>query len=125
MRLIIAGSRSVLLSLDQITVALKDKLDISPADVTEVISGTARGADRTGELWAHDNDKPVRLMPADWNLHGKIAGKVRNADMARIADVACVFWDGFSNGSTDMVTRMVEIGKPVAVVICERSPEEL
>ena len=80
------------------------------------MSGGAKGADDAGEDWAIANEIPVKLFPADWNAHGKAAGKLRNRAMADYADAALVFWDGMSSGSCDMVTRMVVRGKPVRVI---------
>lgn len=112
MKLIIAGSRSVHPSPEQIDAAMDDLLFVKP-DIREVVSGTADGADRAGEAWAAINSIQVRTFPANWDQHGKVAGKLRNRAMAEYADAALVFWDGMSSGSCDMVTRMVARGKPV------------
>ena len=47
-------------------------------------------------------------MPAQWDLHGKSAGYVRNNEMlvyAKEADysVLVAFWDGKSKGTKDMI----------------------
>lgn len=115
MKLIIAGSRSVHPSPEQIDAAMDDLLFVKP-DIREVVSGGARGADEAGEEWAAINQIDVRRFGADWTTHGKGAGKLRNRAMAEYADAALVFWDGMSSGSCDMVTRMVARGKPVRVV---------
>jgi hypothetical protein len=112
-RVVIAGSRSVDPSLDDIDRAVAT-LGLT---VTEVVSGCARGADRSGELWAFARDIPLKRFPAQWELHGsKLAGKFRNREMAIYADAAIVFWDGMSSGAADMVCRMVARRKPVLVV---------
>jgi hypothetical protein len=36
-------------------------------------------------------------------MYGRIAGFVRNEEMAKIADACVVFWDGKSTGSADMI----------------------
>lgn len=75
------------------------------ADVTEVISGAARGADRIGEEWAHRHGVLVRRMPADWDTYGKRAGFLRNESMARIPGVGLLvaLWDGQSKGTRHMI----------------------
>ena len=122
-KLIIAGSRTVWPTIAEIDRAVSRLLDVSPQHfqqaIDEVISGTADGGDKAGEAWARHHHLNVRRMPANWREFGKIAGKMRNGEMSLVGDAACVFWDGVSNGSTDMVARMVERGKPVAVVMCE------
>ena len=76
--------------------------------IDSVISGGARGADTLGAAWADENHFPVHVYPADWDTHGKIAGFLRNEDMARAGDILVAFWDGYSRGTTNMVsTAMV------------------
>jgi hypothetical protein len=72
--------------------------------ITEVFSGGARGIDLAGELWANTCTPPIpirRFIP-DWNGLGKIAGFVRNAEMATYADALILIWDGMSSGSANM-----------------------
>lgn len=93
-RLIVAGSRTFN-DYD----LLKTKLDfyLKNKDVTEIeiVSGTAKGADKLGELYAKANHINLKLMPADWAL-GKSAGYKRNEQMAKYASHCVVFWDGES-----------------------------
>lgn len=72
-----------------------------------VISGCAKGVDTLAIEWAEDNDCWCLLekMPADWNLHGKAAGPIRNQQMAQAADGLIVFWDGRSRGTKDMIEK--------------------
>ena len=113
MKLIIAGSRSItahkILSLGFVS---------SPytlSGLTEIISGTAKGADRLGELLAAQFEIQLVKFPADWNRYGKSAGYKRNAEMADYADAALILWDGVSKGSKHMEDIMKRIGKPVYV----------
>lgn len=50
-------------------------------EVTEVISGGARGADRLGELWAKTRGYPVTIYQAEWDKYGKSVGFRRNYDI--------------------------------------------
>ena len=72
--------------------------------ITEVVSGTARGADRVGEGWANMNNIPITRMPANWDRYGRIAGHRRNLEMAEYADQLVVFWNGVSPGTKNMIT---------------------
>lgn len=72
-------------------------------DEVEVVSGTARGADKLGEEWARAHKLKLFLFPADWEKFGKSAGYRRNEEMARFADAAVIFWDGHSRGSQHMI----------------------
>lgn len=111
MKLIIAGSRTI--SCVAILDHLSRKWDLSKID--EVVSGKARGADRSGELWAAKNGIAVKAEPADWNRYKKAAGPIRNRDMGKYADAALILWDGVSHGSRHMHKTMVEFKKPVHV----------
>lgn len=119
MRLIIAGSRGVFPEAADIEAAMDDLLFVL-ADIREVVSGTAAGADLAGEKWARGRGIPIKRFPASWNQRGKIAGKMRNREMAEYADAALIFWDGLSSGSADMCTRMVARNKPVRVIPMRR-----
>lgn len=57
-----------------------DKL-ASVHNITEIISGHARGADQIAEMYADEKGIPVRVFPADWDKYGKKAGYIRNKKM--------------------------------------------
>ena len=104
MRLIIAGSRSFRdynILVDEVEV-LCLACDIK-TDELEIISGGAVGADSLGEIYAQKNNLPLTIMKANWDVHGKSAGMVRNSNMAEVADACIVFWDGESRGSKNMI----------------------
>ena len=99
MKVIIAGSR-------EITSYVVVQLAVAGSgfDITEVVSGTARGVDQLGELWAFENDIPVKRFPADWKKYGKSAGYKRNQQMAEYADALIAIWDGKSAGTGHMIS---------------------
>lgn len=111
MKVIIAGGRRFR-DLRLLSQTMK-RLDLDPS---LIISGGAKGADSLGEQWAATNGVAVRRFKAEWNKHGRAAGPVRNSLMAKLADVAVVFWDGESRGSADMIEQMRKLGKRVEVV---------
>ena len=71
-------------------------------DIT-IVSGTAKGADKLGELYGKQNDYPIKKFPADWDAFGKSAGYRRNVEMAEYADMLIAFWDGKSKGTEHMI----------------------
>ena len=118
MKLIIAGGRNLRTDDDFINECLF-MFNIKE-NVEEVISGTARGADRAGEDWALNlaqEDMPVIKFPADWDEYGKAAGHIRNKEMAEYADALLLIWDGESRGSANMKKEMKKLGKPIYEVI--------
>lgn len=100
MKVIIAGSRTVR-DYNIIERAIQN----SKFNITEVISGNAKGADALGELYAFNNNIPVKRFPANWNRYGKKAGYVRNTEMAEYADGLVAIWDGISNGTKHMISH--------------------
>lgn len=112
MKTIIAGSRTLV----GVVGNEMSNLDI---EITEVVSGRARGVDRDGEAWAKENNIPVTLFPAAWDTHGKAAGPIRNKQMAEYADILVLIWDGSSRGSANMKRQMESLDKPVIEIIKE------
>ena len=74
-----------------------------PWTITEVVSGNAQGADMMGEKFAREHDLPLTIMEAEWDVHGKSAGYLRNEEMAKYADACVCFWDGESKGTEHMI----------------------
>ena len=114
MKLIIAGSRTVPRS----AYPLIDKSIRKPGSITEIVCGDARGADRLGEEWANSRGIPVAHFPAYWNRYGRVAGRMRNEQMAIYADCLLAIWDGESPGTRHMISEMRRLNKPVKVVPC-------
>ena len=100
MKTIIAGSRTI--ELDEVTTFL-DELKQLGVVITEVVSGTAKGVDSHGELWAKENGIPVKRFPANWDEFGKSAGCIRNQEMLDYAEQVIVIWDGTSRGTKNMI----------------------
>lgn len=103
MRLIIAGSRSIV-AYPFLEAAL-ERHGIKPDMVSLVLCGEARGADMLGREWASRNGISVKSYPADWTAYGKQAGMIRNEIMAQNADALLALWDGLSEGTRHMIAR--------------------
>lgn len=72
----------------------------------EIVSGTARGADRLGEVFAKKYELKLTRIPAEWDKYGKSAGYIRNTKMAEYAGdsgVLFAFWDMQSKGTKHMI----------------------
>ena len=117
MKVIVAGSRSIE-SLGVVTKAIED----SGFNITEIVSGRAKGVDRLGEHYALVRSIPTKLFPADWDKHGKAAGPMRNREMANYADAAVIIWDGVSKGTKHMIYEMNKRGKKCHIYM-HLSPE--
>jgi len=127
-KVIIAGSRGFndyKLLCEVMDNYLNDKMD----DI-EIVSGTAKGADKLGERYAKDRSYGIKRFPADWkNLtapgavikegsfgkYNAVAGHTRNGKMRDYADAAVIFVVNNSSGSLDMAKKMKEAKKEVLV----------
>jgi hypothetical protein len=117
MKLIIAGSRDITVTDEQIGVMIDSIYVGGLTAITEIVSGHYRGIDFCGERFAKANGIKLKLFPADWNKYGLGAGPRRNAQMAEYADELLLIWDGKSKGSKNVRARMVGRSKPVHEVI--------
>jgi len=97
---------------------MKEKLDRLRASigVFEVVSGGAKGADFLGEMYANENELPLKIFPAEWDKYGKSAGYKRNEEMAQYAGACIAFWDGKSKGTEHMINLAKKHGIDLSVV---------
>jgi len=91
---------------------LKEKVDKIHLEtpISEIVSGKAKGADSLGEIWAKENNIPIKEFPADWLL-GKKAGPLRNEEMAQYCDKAIGFSVNNSRGTANMCECLHKYGK--------------
>lgn len=83
-----------------------------------IVSGGARGADTLAKRYASKHRKDVYYVehPADWKLHGKGAGKIRNVEIVKECHAVLAFWDGKSKGTKHTLSVAQSLGKHVKVV---------
>lgn len=128
MRVLVCGSRTF-------TDEKKMKEVLDGYKITTVIEGEARGADTLSRLYAEQRGIPVESYPADWSLHGKGAGHIRNSRMltegkpdlcvAFLGPVAISeFTSGlsdskYSKGTKNMIDQATKAGVPVKVIDVE------
>ena len=86
MKVIVAGSRTFYnFELVEHTLMMYFKEhNLHRADI-EIVSGTAKGADKLGEQFAAKYNLKLTKFPADWDQFGKRAGILRNIEMANYA----------------------------------------
>uniref|UniRef100_A0A6M3KXP4 YspA cpYpsA-related SLOG domain-containing protein n=1 Tax=viral metagenome TaxID=1070528 RepID=A0A6M3KXP4_9ZZZZ len=84
-----------------------------------LIEGEARGADRLSREEALKLGLQVLRFPAQWDVHGKAAGIIRNQQMLVEGkpDLVVAFHHNLSQskGTKDMVWRAKKAGVPVVV----------
>ncbi len=112
MKVIIAGSRDNIEYQDVLSA-----MGECPwySEITEVVSGKARGVDTLGEQWAIENNISIKEFPADWKKFGRSAGIKRNEQMGDYADSLVAVWDGESKGTKHMIDYSKNKGLKVFV----------
>lgn len=118
MKLIIAGSRTLTPSLGFIHSTI---LMFGITEIKEVVSGTCVGIDQEGEHWASHYGAEIKRFPPEWDKYSKVAGPIRNKQMADYADVLLLIWDGESRGSKSMKQQMEKLNKPIYEVVLKKS----
>jgi UDP-N-acetylglucosamine:LPS N-acetylglucosamine transferase len=113
MKVIIAGSRGF---SDFQRMFTECENILSEYSDVEIVSGTAKGADKMGEHYGKLKGFSIKQFPANWNLYGASAGYLRNKEMANYADMAIIFWDGTSRGSKHMIDLAEEKNLIVHIV---------
>lgn len=119
MRVIVCGGRNYGQRVGE-RATLRNYLSVFHAStpITLLIHGAARGADTLAGEWAEDNGVPVKACPADWNVHGRSAGFIRNREMLNERPDGVVAFPGGS-GTEDMV----EVALHAGVVIYKPIPK--
>jgi len=113
MKVIIAGSRE----FSDFNLLREKCEEIISSEEVEIVSGTAKGADKMGEEYAKAKGYQIKRFPANWNKYGKSAGYLRNKEMAEYADSAIIFWDGSSKGTKHMIDLAKDKGLKVNIIL--------
>lgn len=107
MKMVIAGGRDFINKKGDIENVYKA---IAKYNITEIISGDAKGADFFGEYCGEMLDIPVKKFKPDWD-YGHMAGPIRNEKMARYTDYVFLFPGGC--GTASMRSEAIKAGKEI------------
>lgn len=111
MKVLVCGSRHF--NDQKLLGAILDKINI-----TEIIEGEARGADTCARIYGEGKGIAVKAFSADWTLHGKRAGPIRNHLMLKEGkpDMVIAFLAPNSRGTKHMIEISQKAGIPVEIV---------
>jgi len=115
MKVIIAGSRTIT-DYDVVEAAIKE----SGFEITEVVSGGARGPDQIGEQYAARNSICLKQFIPNWKKLGRSAGYIRNEKMAEYGEALIAVWDGESKGTKHMIDSANKKGIKVFIKVVDR-----
>lgn len=87
----------------------------SAGKMAVIIHGNARGADLLADQYAREKSLRVIPFPADWDLHGRRAGPIRNKKMLTESQPHVII--AFKGGSG--TAHMMKIGREAGVPVYE------
>ncbi|MBE6548001.1 MAG: DUF2493 domain-containing protein, partial [Ruminococcaceae bacterium] len=87
-----------------------------PEDVTEIVSGGAKGIDTDAETFAKENNIKTTVFLPDYSRYGRGAPILRNYQIVDYADEVLAFWDGKSKGTKSVIDYCKKQDKKVTVV---------
>ena len=88
-------------------------------EITEIVSGGAKGADSLGEKYANEHNLPIEIFKPDWKRLGRGAGPARNKTIVENADFVIAFWDGVSKGTQSSINIAKKLNKALRIVMME------
>lgn len=87
-------------------------------DITTIIEGEARGADRLARRYAERRGLDVLPFPALWDKHGRAAGPIRNTQMLVEGrpELVVAFRGPNSRGTQNMINQAEKAGIEVRII---------
>ena len=103
MKIAIVGSRNIKADIPEWAI---------PEGVTKIYSGAARGIDTAARRYARKHNILITEILPEYDLYGIIAPLKINDIIIGKSDEVFIFWDGKSSGSTYVIKKCIEQGKP-------------
>lgn len=88
-----------------------------PAEVTEIVSGGAKGVDTSAREYAVAKGIKLTEFLPEYGKYGRSAPLRRNITIIEYADLVLAFWDGKSRGTKFVIDYCKRIGVPVKVFV--------
>lgn len=90
-----------------------------PENVTEIISGGARGVDTLAEAWADENGISKIIIKPEYERYKRGAPLKRNEKIVELADVIIALWNGKSRGTKFTIDYAKNLKKEVKIYVIE------
>lgn len=88
-----------------------------PNEVTEIVSGEARGIDTCAANYAKKHKIKLTEFLPDYTRYGRKAPLVRNLQIISYADCVLAFWDGQSRGTKFVIEQCKNQHKKITVYV--------
>ena len=108
MKIAVIGSRGL---------AVHDLEKYLPENVTEIVSGGAKGIDACARKYAIQNGVRLTEFLPDYNKYGKSAPLKRNINIINHSDMVVAFWDGKSRGTKFVIEHCKKLGVKCKIYI--------
>lgn len=106
MKIAVIGSRNL---------SIKNLEKYLPENVTEIISGGAKGIDSDAKEYALKNNIPITEFLPEYSKFGKSAPLKRNLRIIEYADMVIAFWDGKSRGTEFVIKNCKKMNVEIKV----------
>lgn len=88
-----------------------------PNEVTEIVSGGARGIDTCAADYANTHKIKLTEFLPNYHRYGRKAPLVRNLQIIAYADCVLAFWDGQSRGTKFVIEQCKKQHKKIMVYV--------
>lgn len=88
-----------------------------PKNVTEIVSGGARGVDTCAREYAQAHGIKLTEFLPEYTRYGRSAPLKRNLEIIAYADLVLAFWDGKSHGTKYVIDNCKKQGVPIRVYL--------
>lgn len=88
-----------------------------PENVTEIVSGGARGVDTCAREYAQTHGIQLTEFLPDYDRYGRGAPLKRNLEIIAYADLVLAFWNGKSRGTKYVINNCKKQGVPIRVYL--------
>lgn len=115
MKIAVIGSRSL---------TVPDLARYLPENVTEIVSGGAKGIDLCARRFALEKGLKLTEFLPEYDLYGRSAPLKRNLQIIEYADEVIAFWDGRSRGTKYVIDNCKRMNVRVIVhrIKCQGPP---
>ena len=106
MKVAVVGSRNL---------EVKNLGDYLPAEVTEIVSGGAKGVDTSAREYAKEHGIKLTEFLPEYSRYKRGAPLKRNIQIVEYADMVLAFWDGQSRGTKYVIDYCKEHEIPLKI----------
>ena len=111
MKLAVIGSRGL---------TVRDLENYLPKEVTEIVSGGAKGIDACARAYAKAHGIKLTEFLPEYEKYGRSAPLKRNIQIIDYADEVLAFWDGSSKGTNFVIQTCRKKQKKITVLRLEK-----